>query len=173
VIGAALVSAPLSGDWVGPTFAALLAGALDYSAAGAMAVRDRLAVMGYYASTLGFSILTGWTAGLRAYVGDPQWQIVGAWAAGLIHLAMLCVFFGRPKRLAKPLGVHMKFASADSKAVKINGTLLGWTVAAAASAPLALGPMATLIDAVGLGTTHVWAAVISAINSLMTGGRTA
>jgi len=158
-----------SGDWVGPTISAGIAGGLDYSAWGSSAIRDRLAVFGYYAATVGFALLVGWTAGVRAQFSDPQMQDVGAWIAGLSHLGMIAVFLGRPKIIAKNLRKLVRFHSADSDAARINGTLLGWTVVAALSAPLALGPMAGLVNGIGLITTHTWDGFVQLLNHFMTG----
>lgn len=158
------------GLWVGPFLVAVLSGALDYSAAGPAAVRDRIAVMGYYAAAVSFAAILGWTPIIRAEVVDYNWRMIGALASLATHGALLIAFAGRPRALAVQLAGMVKLGGKTSDQARINQTLLGWTVAAALSAPLAgTGGWGRVVDTVATVTTSVWSSIASAVLSAIGG----
>jgi hypothetical protein len=153
-----------TGEWVGPLVVGLLAGLLDYSAAGPVALRDRVAVMGYYACTVSMSAVLGWTGYIRGEVQDYNWLMIGALISLVAHGALLVVFLGRPKTLAKALSKPLRWNSADSNAVKINQTLLGWTVTAGLAAPLSgTQGFGHLVDGIAGVTTGAWSSIVTAV----------
>jgi hypothetical protein len=159
------VSVGQTGAWVGPLIVGAAAGALDYSAAGPAAIRDRLAVAGYFASAVSFAELLGWSGWIRSTVATYDWRMLGA-LVNLVTLgALVVVMAGRPKALAGQLATVMKFAGTESKAAaKINQTLLGWTVAAALTAPLAGdGEWGAVVQWVAEITTGMWSAIATAV----------
>jgi hypothetical protein len=160
----AMVDIGRPGMWVGPFLVAVLAGALDYSAAGPAAVRDRIAVMGYYAAAVSFAALTGWTPLLRGMVVDYNWRMVGALVSVATHGALLVAFAGRPRALAGQLAAMVGLGMKVSDKARLNQTLIGWTVAAALSAPLAgTGGWGRVVDGVATVTTSAWSALASAV----------
>jgi hypothetical protein len=171
VIGAAIATVDIgrSGAWVGPLIVGMLAGALDYSAAGAGAWRDRVAVAGYYACAVSMSAILGWTDYIRgAVAGDYNWTMIGAVISLITHGALLLAMFGTmlgPTRaISKQMQARVKFASGDSKAAKINQTLLGWTVAAAASAPLSGDAgWGSTVDLIATGCTGLWGGIVGVV----------
>lgn len=156
-----------TGTWVGPLLVGAAAGLLDYSAAGPAAVRDRIAVAGYYASAVSFAELTGWTPWIRATVATYDWRMVGALANLITVGALLIVWVGRPKAVAGQLGAKIGFGTTGSKAAaKINQTLLGWTVAAALTSPMAgTGGWGSVVDWITTATTGMWSAIVRALLS--------
>jgi hypothetical protein len=166
----AMVDIGRPGMWVGPFLVAVLSGALDYSAAGPTAIRDRVAVMGYYAAAISFAQLLGWTPFLRAEVVDYNWRMVGALASLVTHGALLVAFAGRPRALAAQLASMVGLGGKASDRARLNQTLLGWTVAAALSAPLAgTGGWGRVVDWVATVTTGAWSALASAVLSAIGG----
>jgi hypothetical protein len=153
-----------TGTWVGPFLVAVLAGALDYSAAGPASIRDRIAVMGYYAAAISFAALTGWTPLLRDMITDYNWRMVGALVSLATHGALLIAFAGRPRALAGQLASVVELGGKTSDHARLNQTLIGWTVAAALSAPLAgTGGWGRVVDGVATVTTGAWSALASAV----------
>jgi hypothetical protein len=153
-----------AGAWVGPLVVGLLSGALDYSGAGPVALRDRAAVAGYYAAGVSFAAILGWTPFIRDQVTDYNWQMVGALISLVTHGALLICWVNWPRAAAKALSKKTKFASADSAAAKINQTLLGWTLVAALSAPLSGdGGWGHVVDVIATGTTGLWSAIVSTV----------
>lgn len=161
----AAVNVGQAGAWVGPVLVGGAAAGLDYTAAGPVAVRDRIAVMGYYASAISFVYLLGFSGWITGMVDpDYNWRMLGALVSLVAHGALLVCFFGWPKALAKALAKRLKWTGADSQAAKINQTLLGWTVVAACSSPLSgSGGWGTVVSAIARTTTGVWGSLASAI----------
>jgi hypothetical protein len=153
-----------TGMWVGPFVVAVLAGALDYSAAGPASIRDRIAVMGYYAAAVSFAQILGWTPLIRAEVVDYNWRMIGALVSLITHGALLICWFGWPRALAAHLASMVKLGGKTSDQVRLNQTLIGWTIAAALSAPLAgTGGWGRVVDGVATVTTGAWSALASAV----------
>jgi hypothetical protein len=126
-----------AGAWVGPAVVGGVGGFVDYVGGKASVVRDRIAVVFYYAAVISFAELLGWNPWIRSQVGgDYSWRMVGAVASLITHGCLVVVWLGWPKQWAKGLSKRLRFASSDSEANKINQTLLGWTTAAALTAPL-------------------------------------
>jgi hypothetical protein len=160
----AMVDIGRPGMWVGPFLVALLSGALDYSAAGPASVRDRIAVMGYYAAAISFAALLGWTPFLRDMITDYNWRMVGACVSVATHGALMVAFVGWPRALAAQLASMVKLGMKASDKARLNQTLLAWTVAAALSAPLAgTGWWGLVVDRIATVTTSVWSALASAV----------
>lgn len=167
----AAVTIGQTGAWVGPVAVGLLAGALDYSAAGSGAIRDRVAVMGYYACTLSMAAILGWTGWIRGQIGGSyDWRMAGAVASLITHGALLVCFFGRPTAIAKQLSKKIGFNSGASSSAKINQPLLGWTVAAALTAPLS-GEQGwgRVVDAIATACTGIWGALVNVVFSWLGG----
>lgn len=151
-----------AGQWIGPLLVGGLAAALDASAFGAHAWRDRIAVAGYYASTISFVTLLGLAEWERSMFVDYNWRMAGALASLATHGALLIAMFGGmigPTRaLSTSLATKVKFGT-DATA-KVNQTLLGWTVTAAVTAPLSgTGGWGGIVDAIAAATTGMWGAL--------------
>lgn len=161
----AALSIGQTGAWVGPLIVGGAAAALDYSAAGATALRDRIAVMGYYASAVSFVYLLGFSTWITSLIDtDYNWRMAGACFSLVTHGALLVCWFNWPKALVKGLAKRLKWASADSAAAKINQTLLGWTVAAALSSPLSgSGGWGKVVNAIAGFTTGIWSWIVAAL----------
>jgi hypothetical protein len=165
----AVVSIGQAGAWVGPLLVGLTAAALDYSAVGPHAMRDRLAVAGYYAAAISFVYLLGLATWEQAMFSDYNWRMLGAVASLITHGALLLAMFGTligPTRtLAKSLQARVKFAVAEvSGATKINQPLLGWTIAAAVTAPLAGDAgWGGFVAGIASATTGLWSGVVSVV----------
>jgi hypothetical protein len=161
----AAVTIGQTGAWVGPLAVGLLAGALDYSAAGPGAIRDRFAVMGYYACAISMAAILGWTGWIRDMIGTSyDWRMVGAVASLITHGALLVCFFNRPTAIAKVLSKKIGFNSGASSSAKINQTLLGWTVAAALTASLS-GEQGwgRVVDSIATATTGLWGGLVNIV----------
>jgi hypothetical protein len=165
----AVVSIGQTGAWVGPLLVGLAAAGLDYSAAGPTAWRDRFAVAGYYAAAISFVYLLGLAEWEQAAIrGNYNWRMLGAVASLATHGALLLAMFGGligPTRtLATAVAGRVNFLSEDSKKAKVNQTLLGWTAAAAVSAPLAgTGGWGGLVAGIASLTTGMWSGVVTAV----------
>lgn len=160
-----------SGTWIGPLLVGLASGGLDYSAAGPAALRDRVAVAGYFASAVSFAELTGWTPWIRGAFASYDWRVFGAVANLAVMGALLIVWIGRPRKLAAQLAGVVKFAGTDSQAAKINQTLLGWTITAALTSPLAGdGTWGRIVDSITTATTGFWGATVGALINQWLGG---
>jgi len=152
------------GSWVGPLAFGLLAGVLDYSAAGPSAIRDRVAVVGYYASAVSFAALLGLSDWMRDTTTAYDWRMAAAIASLITHGALIVVWVGWPKPFAKQLAKTVQWGGAASSAAKINQTLLGWTIAAAITAPMAGDQgWGTVVDGIASMTTGLWSALAGAI----------
>lgn len=150
-----------SGAWIGPLALGLLAGLLDYSAAGSGALRDRVAVVGYYASAVSMFAILGlrWTPS-----ADYSWRMAFAVASLITHGALLICWLGRPTAVAKQLSKKLAFNSGASSSAKINQTLLGWTVAAAFTAPLSGNQgWGRVVDTIVTATTGAGAVVLNSV----------
>jgi hypothetical protein len=127
----AVVTVGQVGTWIGPLLVGMLAGALDASATGPDAWRDRVAVAGYYASFVSFVQLLGLAAWEQRAFGDYNWRVTGAVFSLIFHGALLLAMFGGligPTRpLAVSLAARVKFGGTESATAKINQTLMGWT----------------------------------------------
>jgi hypothetical protein len=158
-----------TGAWVGPLLVGLTAAGLDYSAIGPTAWRDRLAVAGYYAAAISFVYLLGlaqWEQ--AAFAGNYNWRMLGACTSLATHGALLLSMFGTligPTRtLANAVAGRVHFLSEDSKKAKVNQTLLGWSVAAAVTAPLSgTGGWGGLVSGIASLTTGMWSGVVTVV----------
>jgi hypothetical protein len=158
----AVVDIGRAGAWVGPLIVGALAGGLDYSAAGSAALRDRVAVPGYYAAAVSFCFLLGLAQWEQATITDYNWRMIWGTVSVVTHGCLLVCWFGRPARLAKALGKITKFAGTDSSAAKINQTLLGWTVAAAVTAPMSGdGGWGSIVATIAQATTGIWSSAVT------------
>ena len=123
-----VVSVGQTGAWVGPLLVGLAAAALDYSAVGPHAMRDRVAVAGYYASAISFVYLLGLAGWEKTTFADYNWRMIGACASLATHGALLLAMFGTligPTRtLAKSMQAKVKFATEASGMTKVNQPLL-------------------------------------------------
>jgi hypothetical protein len=167
-----VVSIGQAGAWIGPLLVGGLAAALDASAIGAHAWRDRIAVCGYYAAAISFVTLLGLAGWERSMFTDYNWRMAGAVASLVTHGALLLAMFGGligPTRaLSAEIAKKIKFGS-DATA-KVNQTLLGWTVAAAVTAPMAgTGGWGAVVDAIAAGTTGMWGAIVGTVMSWLGG----
>jgi hypothetical protein len=162
--GVAAIDVGRAGTWVGPLLVGAAAGALDYSAIGPHAMRDRLAVIGYYASAVSFVHLLGLAEWERSMVTDYNWRMIGALASLITHGALLLAMFGGrlawTKALAAAVAGRLKFDSEASKAAKVNTALVGWAVAAAVAAPLSgQAGWGAVVDWIGGATTGMWSGI--------------
>jgi hypothetical protein len=168
--GVAAVSVGQTGAWVGPLLVGAVAGALDYSAIGPHAMRDRLAVIGYYASAVSFVHLFGLAEWERSVITDYNWRMIGALASLVTHSALLLAMFGSriawTRAIAAAVAARLKFDSEASKAVKVNTALVGWSVTAAAVAPLSgRAGWGAVVDWIGGATTGLWSVIVGFILS--------
>lgn len=162
------------GEWIGPMLVAGLAGGLDYSAAGPARLRDRVAVIGYYAAAVSFAAILGWTGYIRGEVHSYSWVMAWAVASLVTHAALLLAMFGELfgwfRAVSKKIGKAVGFASGDSTAAKINGKLLGWTLAAAITAPMSgTGGWGHLVDQIVSGTTGAWSGIVTVVQHWLGG----
>jgi hypothetical protein len=161
------------GGWIGPLIIGAAAGFLDHSAVGPHAMRDRVAVIGYYACGISFSYLLGfaeWEQGLT----DPNWRM--AWAVvslvthGALLLAMFGQYFGWTQKLQAWAAKRLQFAGTKSAAIGINGTLLGWTLAAVGTAPLSgHGGWGAVVEEIAYGCTSIWGVILAALETWLGG----
>jgi hypothetical protein len=164
----AVVSIGQTGAWVGPLLVGLAAAALDYSAIGPHAMRDRFAVAGYYAAAISFVYLLGLATWEQRVFSDYNWRMLGAVASLITHgallLAMFGDLFGPTRALARNVQSRVKFATESSGLTKVNQPLLGWTVAAAASAPLAgTSGWGGVVAWIASATTGLWSGLVSVV----------
>jgi hypothetical protein len=171
----AVVSVGQAGAWIGPLLVGLAAAVLDYSAIGPHAMRDRLAVAGYYAAAISFVYLLGLATWEQSAFHDYNWRMLGAVASLITHGALLLAMFGTiigPTRtLAKNVQARVKFAVAEtSGATKVNQPLLGWTVAAAVTAPLSgTSGWGGFVAGIASATTGLWSGIVSVVMSWLGG----
>lgn len=151
-----------AGEWFGPFVVIFTSLALDWSALGQAALRDRVAAAGYYAGTVAVITIFGWTGTVQGwFAGSWSWQLAGSAAAAVMHICLIIAMFGSRAKTLKGMSkklrdlIHMEHA--DSSANRINSTLLGWSVMAATSSMLARGPMAGFVHFVGSALTGIWA----------------
>jgi hypothetical protein len=151
-----------AGEWFGPSVVIFASLALDWSALGQAALRDRIAAAGYYASTVAVISIFGWAATVQGWFnGSWSWQLAGSAIAAVLHVSLVIAMFGARAKTIKGMSkkirdlIHMEHA--DSSANRINSTLLGWSVVAATSSVLARGPMAGFVHFVGTALTGIWA----------------
>lgn len=166
-----VAGAPVGLAWIGPLAVGGIGAGLDYSAPGNAAVRDRFAVIFYYACFVSFGEILGWNPWIKEQIGDDyNWRMIGGVASLVVTGALLVVFFNRPKKLAARLSGRLNFASTDSDAIKINQTLVAWVAAAAATAPLSGdGGWGHVVELIGVWCTGWPGAVVSWLFHLLGG----
>jgi hypothetical protein len=150
------------GEWFGPCLVLALSLALDWSALGSTALRDRIAAAGYYAASVAMISIFAWDDDIQSWFGGSwSWQLTGSAIAAVMHVALALAMFGSRWKWSKGVSkkireaIHMEHA--DSTANRINGTLLSSSVAAGASSVLARGPMAGFVHFVAAALTGFWA----------------
>jgi len=162
----ATVSIGRAGAWIGPLLVGGLAAALDASAIGKHAWRDRFAVAGYYAAAISFVTLLGLATWEQTAFSDYNWRMAGAVASLITHGALLLAMFGGligPTRtLSADLAKKVKFGSEAT--AKVNQTLLGWTIAAAVTAPLSgESGWGGVVTSIASATTGLWGGVVGVV----------
>lgn len=137
-----------AGEWLLPALLLAVALALDYSAAGANARRDRVAMLLTYTAVLGFVGIYGWSDDIRRTVG-ASWSavVLGSLAAVVLHLLMVHVAMPDTTEWGKRSRAFLQgragFSSKESTAVgRINTRLHIWAAVTAASYVLSRGPSA-------------------------------
>jgi hypothetical protein len=120
-------------------------------------------------------LILGWNGYIQDVVGtDYNRRMIGAVISLVTHGALLLGMFGQligPVRaIGKDIAKRIKFDSADSKAAKINQTLLNLTIAAGLSAPLSGNAgWGTVVNAIGTFTTGLWGAFVGWVFSWLGG----
>lgn len=149
------------GEWFGPAVVLFVSLALDWSALGGAALRDRIAAAGYYASTLAMISIFEWQDDVQGWFGGSwSWQLTGSAIAAVLHLGLVIAMLGGRAKSLKGVSkklrdvIHMEHA--DSTANRINSTLLTWAALAGTSSVLARGPMAGFVHLVGRALTGAW-----------------
>lgn len=163
-----------AGEWFGPLFVLALAVALDWSALGSNALRDRIAALGYYSATVSIISIYSWSDEVQGWFGGSwSWKITGSAIAAGVHLALVLVMIGtRFKWSAAVAGwiantIHID--SADSKAQRINTTLLTASVIAGASSVLARGFIGGRVHDLATVITGLWSAIANLVINLLGG----
>jgi len=150
-----------AGEWFGPVVVLVAALILDWSALGSVALRDRIAVAGYYSAALSMISIFGWQHTVQGWFdGSWSWQLAGSALAFIAHAGLVLAMIGSRFKWSGALAtkvhglIHMQHK--DSTANRINGTLLGSSAMAAASSVLARGPLAGFVAFVAHILTGVW-----------------
>jgi hypothetical protein len=150
-----------AGQWFGPTVVLFLSLALDWSALGNVAIRDRIAAAGYYAASLSMISIFDWSDDIQGWFGGSwSWQLLGSAVAAVMHIGLVLALLGQRLKwsagMATWIGDRVHLMHKDSTANRINGVLLSWAVAAAASSVLARGDAASLTGLVARALTGAW-----------------
>lgn len=156
-----------TGEWFGPALVIALGLALDASAIGSTAKRDRVAAIFTYCGTLGFISIYGWADAIQGlFDGSWSWALVGSTIALAAHTAFVAILLGDftkwTKRFGGALGPIVGMNSKDSTAVgKINTRLHIAAAIAAATCVLARGDSAIISHTIGRVLTSVSATFIT------------
>lgn len=153
-----------------------LAALIDWSGVGPHAARDRIAAIGYLASALGwFDLigLAGWESRMHSSAGHEAriiWSMIGVVPVGfwLGAMAPAIPVLGRLGQLSFRRGAAAQARGAQAaSSARINGHLLVWNVAVAASIPLAMptGAYHDLVVALAGAVTGSASAVAGAVGS--------
>jgi hypothetical protein len=172
---AGIVRVGQPGGWFGPAVVGLIAGLLDYSAFGPHAMRDRVAVIGYYACGISFSYLLGFAQWEQAQITTPDWRMAWGVVSLITHGALLLAMFGHffewTKKVAEKIAKRLQFAGTKSAAIAINGTLLSWTLAAVATAPMSgKAGWGYVVQEIAYGCTSVWGLIVGVLEAWLGGG---
>jgi hypothetical protein len=156
-----------SGKWIGPVVIFALAFALDYSAIGNNAFRDRIAAGGYYAAALGMIYIYRWQVSIRELLpSDNNWILLGSGFSVLLHaglvLAMVGSVFKGTSQVSRKIGSTVGIGGKASGENRINTTLLYWSIGTAASLALARGPLGGIALYIGSAITDIWVNIASA-----------
>lgn len=153
-----------AGEWFGPLFVLALAVALDWSAIGGNALRDRIAALGYYSATVSIISIYEWSDEVQAWFGGSwSWKITGSTIAAVVHLALVVVMIGTRNKWTAPVAggiakaIHID--SADSKAQRINTTLLAASVLAGTTSVLARGDIGGWVHNLATFITGMWSVI--------------
>lgn len=149
------------GEWFGPVLVFAAAFGLDWSALGSHSLRDKIAMLGYYAGTVSAISIFEWEDDVQGWFDASwSWNLTGAVIASVLHLCVLLAMFGTRIKWLSGLGKRVcdlaHIDSKDSSANRINTTLMMWSIAAGASSVLARGPSAGPIHWLGTLITGLW-----------------
>jgi len=155
-------------EWFGPAVVASIALALDWSAIGSNALRDRVAALGYYAATTSIISIYGWEGAIRGwFAGSWSWTLTGALIAAIMHAGLVLALVGQYSKttssIAKRVSKIAHIDHADSSATRINSTLLWTAVLAGMSSVLARGPLGDVVTQISTMITGMWSAIGTAL----------